>query len=380
MARGSIQRRTNKDGSVSYLARVEFPSNGKRQQRAKAFPSKRAAESHLAKWLTEIESGAVVLPDTSTVGDLLDTWLVTVAAHKLRPSSLAGYRYTIDRYIKPNIGAVRAQRLTPIQVEAFYAGLRAEGKGARTVQLCHLRLNQALAWAARLGHLARNVCDFVDAPTHGRTAPTIWTPEQARTFLGYAGPWQPLFALMLDTGLRRGEVLSLQWSDLDADARLLHVRRGVTYVKGRGFLILEPKTSSGRRKIRLSAETITMLKQHRAAQNEDRLRLGPIWQGQDLIFPNERGGIIFPRNLGRAFAAIQRKAGVPPIRLHDLRHTHGSWLLLSGQPIQTVSERLGHAKPSITLDLYAHTLQDSQDAAAEIVGMLLSRARKSALG
>jgi integrase len=227
--------------------------------------------------------------------------------------------------------------------------------------------------------MPRNVCAFVEAPTSKRTAPTIWTPEQARTFLDHAGTWRPLFALMLDTGLRRGEVLSLQWSDLDSDARLLHVRRGVTYVKGQGFVLQAPKTASGRRKIRLSAETVAMLKQHRAGQNAERLRLGPIWQDHDYLFPNETGGLLFPRNLGRAFAAIQRKAGVPPIRLHDLRHTHASWLLLSGQPVQTVSERLGHAKPSITLDLYAHTLRDSQDAAADITGMLLAKAQSGRL-
>lgn len=142
----------------------------------------------------------------------------------------------------------------------------------------------------------------------------------------------------------------------------------------------DTKTESGRRVISLPREGVDVLKRHRAAQAKERLRLGPIWKDQGLIFPNDFGGPIFPDNLRRAFIRIIDDAGVSKIRIHDLRHTHGSLLLLNKVPLQTVSERLGHSRPSTTSDLYAHTLADSQDEAAAVMDALLGQNRGSKRG
>jgi integrase len=270
------------------------------------------------------------------------------------------------------LGSVLVQRLTPAQVQAFYGDKLAKGTGARTVQLCHQRLSQALSWAVRMGLVVRNVCDAVDAPRVKATPTRVWTTDEARRFLDECGTWRPFFTVMLSTGLRKGECLGVRWADIDLDARTLTVRRSVVILAGKAH-IQEPKTASARRAVKLPAEMVALLREHRTRQLERRLSLGPLWSDHDLVFPNETGGPIHPANAQRAFSAILQRVDVPRIRMHDLRHSHATWLLLAGQPIKAVSERLGHARTSITLDTYAHTLTDTQDATADAAGELLFR-------
>jgi len=370
--KGSIQKRPGKRG-VSYLVRVEHPADpatGERRQHAKTYRTRKEAEAALARWITEVERGTAVDASKLTVAELLRQWLTGVAQHKVRPTSLEDYRHTIETHVVPALGGVAAQRLTPAQVQAFYAAKLAGGTGPRTVQLCHQRLSQALSWGMRMGLVVRNVCAVVDAPRVTGREPRVWTTDEARRFLDAAGPWRPFYAVMLSTGLRKGECLGVRWADIDWDARTLAVRQCVTTLAGRAH-VQAPKTASARRAVKLPAETMAVLRAHRADQNARRLHLGAIWQDHDLVFPNETGGVLHPSNVQRAFAAILRGADVPKVRIHDLRHAHATWLLLAGQPIKAVSERLGHARTSITLDTYAHTLPDTQDGAADAAGELL---------
>jgi integrase len=373
--RGSVQKRIGKNGTVSYLVRVEMapdPVTGERRQRAKTFKTRKEADAELAKWITEIERGTSVEPSKLTVAELLDQWLDHVARHKVRATSLEDYRHTIVKHIVPALGSVPVQKLTPPQVQAFYGEKLAAGTGARTVQLCHQRLSQALSWAVRMGLVIRNVCGVVDAPRVKSSPSRVWTTDEARRFLDGAGTWQPFFAVMLSTGLRKGECLGMRWTDINLDARTLTVQRSVVILGGKAH-IQEPKTTSARRTVKLPTETVAVLREHRTRQLERRLALGPVWTDHDLVFPNETGGPIHPANAQRAFSAILRRVDVPKVRMPDLRHSHATWLLLAGQPIKAVSERLGHARTSITLDIYAHTLADTQDSTADLAGELLFR-------
>lgn len=376
MASGTINKRKSlHTGKVSYQLRVELPPDpvtGERRQGSETYRTRKEAEARRSEWLQEIERGEAVMPSTVTVGELLREWLHTVAAHTVKPRSLEVYTFTIEKHLIPVLGSIQAQKLTQARVQAFYAEKLADGLGPRSVQLCHLRLSQALKWAVRMGTLSRNVCDLVDPPTSSRPEHVIWTPDQAKTYLEHAGVWEPLFHVLVITGLRKGEALGLRWQDIDVERSTLTIRQTVVTLNSRPTIQDSPKTKAGRRSVQLDPDTLAILRRHRASQNEHRLMLGPVWEDHDLIFPNLYGRPLHTDNVTRVHYAILKASGVPKIRIHDMRHSCASWLLLAGQPVHTVSERLGHARPSITLDLYAHTLANSQDESAAIMGRLLA--------
>lgn len=377
--KGSIQKRKGKTGT-SYRARVEYPPDpitGERRQRSKTFPTRKAADAELAKWLAEIDRGSALEPSKATVGELLDRWLADVAAHNVRPSTHEGYAATIRTHILPALGSVPAQKLTADQVQTFYSRKLAAGCSPRTVQLCHLRLSQALKQAVRWNILTRNVCDLVQPPRVTYKRGDVWNVTEGRHFLDAAASdsLHPFWLLALKTGMRRGELLGLRWRDLDLDRGMAHVRQSVIVYAG-APCIQTPKTATAQRAVKLSADVVAALREHRKAWLERRLATAE-WQDTDLIFCTRTGGPINPNNVARAYEAIIRRAGVRRIRFHDLRHTHATWLLQSGQPVKVVSERLGHAKVSITLDTYAAVLPDMQDRAVEALDALMAAERAS---
>jgi integrase len=195
------------------------------------------------------------------------------------------------------------------------------------------------------------------------------------TYHGWATPAQragwALWIVALYTGMRRGELVGLRWQDVDWENAVLHVRQSIT-VLSHGLITQSPK--SGRhRKISVPGVVLDLLRQHRCRQNERRLKMGEFWHDSGLVFTVGHGGPIRPDNLKKVFYRLITRAGVPTIRIHDLRHTHGSWLLRHGDDITVVSQRLGHARTSITLDVYAHAMPDQHCETAERLGRLLAR-------
>lgn len=372
---GTIQKRSGPEG-VAYRVRVEYPADpvtGKRRQRSKSFRTRREAQAALAQWGAEIARGTALEPTKTTVGDLLWQWLAGVAKHNVRPTTLEDYEGTIRVHLLPELGNVPAQRLTAARVQAFYAAKLDAGASPRTVQLCHLRLSQALKQGVAWGIVPVNVCGCVKPPTVAYKRFETWNPDEARAFLAVAegDALSPLWLLALSTGMRRGELLGVRWRDVDLEARTLSVRQCVTPTKG-GPVLAEPKTASARRLVRLPAEAVAALRDHRRRQVERRLSLGALWRDLDLVLCTGEGNVVNPANVDRSFARLVARAGVRRIRFHDLRHTHATWLLAAGQPVKVVSERLGHARVSITLDTYAHVLPDMQERAVEAFGSVLS--------
>jgi integrase len=181
-----------------------------------------------------------------------------------------------------------------------------------------------------------------------------------------------LWVLALHTGLRRGELLGLRWGDVDLDRAVLQVRRSLVQSGGvMGFQ--EPKTSSGRRTIALDAPCVVGLREHRARQAEQRLRMGPLWQDHDQVFATELGTPLQPSNVDRRFRALLTKAGVPRIPFHGLRHTHATLLMKHGVHPKVASERLGHANITLTLSTYSHVLPQMQEEAAAIFAAAVVR-------
>lgn len=388
MARGSILKRKRVNGTV-YMARVEYdpdPASGKRRQRSETFPTRKAAEKRLSAWLGEIDRGTVVEPSKVTVAELFAAWFDDVATHTVRPSTLDGYKLTERLHIRPDLGRIPVQRLTASDVQAFYARKLKAGVSPRTVQLCHLRLSQALKQAVRWSWITANPCLSVDPPRVTYKRGNTWNSDQLRRFLGAATDdgLHPLWTVLATTGMRRGEALGLRWRDVDLDRGTVTINQSVIAKTGAPEIVA-PKTDAGRRTITLTPDTTKALREYRPIWASRKLAAPPeLWQDTDLVFCTSLGRPINPNNITRNFeriiAGINAKLPtdapaemkLPRIRVHDLRHTHATLLINARVPITAISQRLGHANVSITLNTYSHLLPETQDLAAATFAALLT--------
>jgi integrase len=384
-------RRANGDGTVTrradgrYEARLTLPPDGSGKQRRKSFYGETRQEA-LTKLRTAqaalIHAGQEPLNQRITVGHFLTRWLTEVAAPTIRPKTLEQYTHIIEAYLVPGLGAIQLARLTPVQVQAFLnrvesgafvplrKGPTTQRPGPRTIQQCyrvlHTALNQALKW----GEVHRNVAALVDTPAVPKAQTAALTPDQARLLLtATAGTrWGPLWALAIHTGLRRGELLALRWHDVDWAGQLLHIR-GALDASGKR---VATKTAGSVRTVPVSAEAIRALQARRAAQRLERVH-ALHWAGTDLIFTTLEGRPLMGDNMGDAFQADLRRAGLPHVRFHDLRHTCASLLAAQGVPIEVVQRLLGHTSIKTTADVYVHVTPDAQRDAVARLGALLEK-------
>jgi integrase len=213
---------------------------------------------------------------------------------------------------------------------------------------------------------------MVKRPKAPKTEMSVWTAEQARRFIEHAKDDRlyALWFLLLTTGLRRGEVAALRWSDIDLNERTLSVQRTRVTVD---YTVVEnePKTPQSRRRIALDVDTVEALRAHRRQQSSDRKRLGDDWQQTGYVFTDEIGEPMHPQAITDRFQKLASEAGVPVMRLHDLRHTSATLALSAGVHPKVVQERLGHSSIMITMDTYSHVVQGMQEAAAEKLAGLL---------
>ncbi|AWN24261.1 hypothetical protein DKM44_14345 [Deinococcus irradiatisoli] len=309
--------------------------------------------------------GSLVAPDQLTFAVYLPQWLERKAAAGRKESTIAGYTNIIYRHLLPIIGERRVQSLEPGDFDMLYRQLREKGLRPRMVQLIHVVLSGALKQATRYGITARNVAELVDRPQAPAYTAEVWTGEQVMTFLDQirSHRWFVCFYLAVTTGMRRGELLGLQWSDIDFQERRLTVQRNLT-TAGRKVVMSEPKTKNGRRLIYLTQEALALLQEHRVAQEQQRAKLGAKWASTNHVFTTRTGTTIRPIKLSREFDLLGNQLGLPRIRLHDLRHTNASLAARQGMPLKVLSERLGHATPGFTAKTYQHLYDDQHREAA----------------
>jgi len=381
---GSIQKRAGKHG-VSWRVRYDVAQpDGSRKQVSETAPTKREAEALLAKRLHELQTGAYVAPTDLTVGELLDRWFAT-HAERVCAATLHRYRRAAHTHILPTIGAVKLVRLTTLGVQDFYLGVQAKGITAEGVRAVHKVLHGALKQAVAWQIIARNPADGVSMPRPVRRELTVWDAPQtaARNAAVECEPtWGAFFRLAIHTGMRRGELLALRWSDLDLDRGYATVRRTMTEDDaGKPVIGTGAKTNAARRTIALSASCVDTLRRQRAKQAERRLRLGPIWNAADgdVIFDRGDGSPLHPDSIKNALDRYAKKAGVPRIRVHDLRHTMATLGLTEGLHPKIVQERLGHSSIAMTLDRYSHVSPELQRDGAARLDAALDRALRDNL-
>jgi integrase len=348
----------------------------------RGFLTRKAAADALGDINAEVRKGAHVVPSKITTGQWLDQWL---AGLRLADSTRSSYRKNVRLHVQPYIGAVPLAQLTGSRLSALYRTLETSGRqdheagsalSARTVRYVATIVKAALREAVEQGLLAANPADRARPPAaRAARAPEIhaWTGAQLAAFLGWAVerdcPDAATWHLLAYTGARRGEVLALRWRDVDLDNGRLAVRRSAGLIRDKGVIarLLEGPTKSGReRVVDLDPGTLDVLRRHRIARAGLDLQLA---REDALIFGDLEGQHLHPERFSRRFSEQLARCrrtldGLPAIRLHDLRHTHASLLLGAGVPVKVVSERLGHATATITLEIYQHVMPGMQAEAA----------------
>ncbi len=375
----AIEKRTGTDGKPAYRVRIATydPVTGHRRNvTIDTYPRKKDAETAERDALAKRDRGSLLDPSTTTVGELLDEWLKTKAG-TISENSRKDYEIVVRLHLKPALGNIRVQALKSDRVQAQYGRWNDAGMSARMIRACGMRLSQALDYAVKIGLLYQNVARQCELPRLDQAKPDVWTADELRRFFveADADALAPLWRLLAGEGMRRGEALGLRWADINWDRGTAHLTQTVIADKadkGKVRIQDRTKTKAGARTVRLTEETLGVLRSHRKRQTESRLACAD-WQDNDLIVTTQKGTPVSPAgNVHRSFGAIVKHAGLRPIRVHDLRHTHATILLLAGVPAKIVSERLGHASVGITLDIYSHVLPDMQDEAANAFSRIMN--------
>ena len=395
--RGSISG-TKKDGY-----RYELDIGGGRDSRQRVvrrgFTTKAEAQDALNLILAEQTQGTFVAATNETVGGYMDRWLEQVEP-TLAASTFDGYKRKMRCHVVPRLGSIKLQDLDALTLNAFYADLldegRKDGKGGlapKHVNNIATIIGKALGDAVRWGLLQRNPAPLADPPKgKSLNAPghNTWSADQVGGFLKECAAindrYLALWRLLATTGMRRGEALGLRWSDLDLGTGTASIAQTLLCVDGKR-LFSTTKTVSGARLIDLDGGTIELLQRHKRRQAEEFLAAGIGKQDHDLVFTQRDGSWTHPDRISREFfrrsdrferildrgpvnsreSARVTAVDIPNIRLHDRRHTWATLAMRSGVPPKVVQERLGHAKISITLDIYSHVLPGMQREAADLI-------------
>jgi integrase len=365
------------------------PATGKRRRKWHSFAgTKRQAQVECSRLISEMQRGTYLEPNKTTVAQFLDRWLEDVKS-RVSPKTHERYEQVCHKNIAPLLGAVPLPKLKPAQISEAYAKALASGRrkrngglAPRTVHHMHVILKGALAQAVKWEMLVRNPAAAVDPPKIGHTAMHTYDLGQTAELIE-AVRGKRIFVpaiLAVLCGLRRGEIAALRWRNLDLVGGQLAVVQSAEQTKA-GVRYKEPK--SGRaRTVALSATVVAELKAHRVQQAQELLRVGKRLSDDDFVVAQADGSPLRPHSLGQEWVRFLSSSTLPRIRFHDLRHAHATHLLASGVHPKVASERLGHSKVGITLDLYSHVLPNMQTDAAALVDEALKAAlqRRSAKG
>lgn len=386
---GSVYQRA--DGRWESIARYTDPLTGEKHKKSfygkgpkEVLGKKRAFEDDLKR-------GIVPKAGKLTVEDWLDDWLQTYKKNTVRQNTYEGYQRVINGHLKPTIGKKPLKDLRPEHVQKMLnnkmlnGNLRNEGTplSARQVEYIYAVLHMALERALKNGLVSRNVCDVVDKPKKVKREFIPWNIKQTNKFLNSVKDIRlfPLYMVAWGTGLRRAEILGLQWTDVDLNKGTITVRRALVRVKG-GYKFQEPKTDKSRRTVPLPTAVVDALKDWKKQQAKENMKWNglhkdlpdderPPYNPLNMVFCNELGEPINPEFISRSFKRDLKKAGLPEIRFHDLRHGHATMLLELGEDLKIISERLGHSTITLTADTYSHVREELQREASDRLDQVL---------
>lgn len=362
---GSIYRRADGLFAAELMLGTD-PLTGKKKVWRKTSKLRKVVAAALAKAQDDRGRGALVDPSSETVGEYLQRWLRTKQT-TVRARAYEAYALAVRR-AWPYVGAKRLTALSEEDLEVCYAGLATAGLrtrgdkapkplAARTIYQTHSVLHNALDDAVGRRKISRNPADYAAVPRPVGKPMLTLTQDEAERLFDATKPdrFGPLWVLLVTTGLRLGEALGLHWSAIDPDRARLVVVRSLQRHKDEGLVEDEPKTAASRRSIHLSARAVGVLREHRRRQNAERLASAG-WEDRGLVFCTPTGGPIDGARIREQLRYATKRAKVPDVTVHELRHTCATLLLTRGVHPKIVQELLGHSTIAITLNLYSHVI------------------------
>jgi integrase len=367
---GHIRRRGERSWELKFDLGRDAGTGNRRIAYQSFKGTKREAQVKLAEIVTAANHGSYVEPTKTTVADFVrgrvDQW--EAAPEGITAHTAQRYRQLTEHQIVPHLGAKTLQKLTRLDIEGWHNALHQAGLAARTIGHAHRVLHQAIGDAESDGLVPKNVCRLHKA-TKAAEREMVIVQDVPGFIAKIRGSRLYVHALLaLVGGLRLGEVLALRDRHVDLDKKVIHIREAIEDTKAHGVRIKSPKTRAGRRDITLPDIAVAGLSEHRRQLLETRMKLGAGKLPNDaLFFTTLDGRPLRPGNVSSDWGEIAANIGMPEITFHALRHSHASQLIASGVDIVTISKRLGHANPSVTLATYAHMFHtDDRKAAAAI--------------
>jgi len=368
---GSIYRRASDQRWVGQLL-LGYDGLGRPIRRFVTAKTRSEVAQKLKQLLRQFDDGLTVPDAGLKLEALFERWFEDVLRHQVAPSTFSNYRAVTVKHIVPALGKKKISALMVTDVDRLLSSKIDSGLSTSTVRRIRAVLSQCLDQGIRWGVVSRNVASHSRAPRETRKEGRTLSPEQAKQFLAYLKGHrnEALYAVMLSTGLRRGEALGLMWKDLDRDSGVLQIRRQLKR-EGGTLVTADTKTSRSRRSVNLPPPMLKALLWHERRQETERTALGTSWIDTGFIFTSAVGTPIDPRNFYREFTKICRDAGMDDWHPHELRHSAASLMLAQGVKLQVVSQVLGHASIRMTADVYGHILDPDRQEAADAMGTLL---------
>ena len=373
--KGSVRRRTNGDWEYRFDAGTD-PLTGKRLRPGRSgFTTKREAESALRKAISHAEQGRTVRSSSRTVAQFLEEWHAAIKV-SIRPSTWVNYRNYLRFYVVPHIGDTRLQDLTPIRLNLLYSHLldhgRVRGGGPlapKTIVNVHRMMHRALRDAVRWDLTPRNAAEDAQPPRARRPKLTVWEPDELRQFLAQVREdrFRALWLLAATTGMRRGELAGLLSTDVDLFHGRVSPSSPRVSIDGQ-VRESDTKTEAGNRVMALDPHTLAALTGYLELWREERRLLG---QPTQLLFVWPSGTPVHPDTITALFHKHVAAAGLPKIRLHDVRHSYATAALKSGVSPKIVSERLGHTSVAFTMQTYMHVIPGMDAEAANHIADLI---------
>jgi len=331
------QRRSRGEGTIYYsdkssrwIGQLTLPNGKKKTKHGKT-------QGDVKKWLLnqrkQLQEGVYVIDDTNTVSIFLNKYIEDIATNTLAPRTVISYKYLITNHINPEIGNIRLSLLRPEHLQTLYTKKLAEGLSRRTVQYIHQFIHTALKVACKWGLVLRNVADLAQAPIAEKKTPVILTVTQVNELLAMVREDRlyALYVCAVSLGIREGELLALNWDDIDFEKKTLKIDKQLQYIPNHGLIIKPPKTKSSFRTLPLPDIAFKALAEHKK------------YAAGNLIFATGKGTPYYPKNLLRHFHSTLVKMGLPKMAFHNLRHGCASYHLALGTNPKVVQTLLGHA-------------------------------------
>lgn len=361
------KKRAARTGSIFHAPngrwRIQITIDGRRISHYT--DTQREAAEWARKMTDQVDRGLTFDATQKDLATFIREWLA-IKETKLRILTMESYSRIARLYIVPYLGSVLLKDVNAARIQALYGLLQDKQVGPRSIELVHIILHGCLQHARKLGLVSQNWVELVEAPRREKHEMHVWDEGQVSSFLAIY-PDHTLYRLAFATGMRRAELIGLQFLDIDWLSETIRVRRQVIEPQGGGFLFRDPKSERGRRSIRLGPGLIEALRlQFNQVIPQARAVAAERWQEYDLIFPTRIGTPRSGYEVSKEFKRLAREARLPEIRLHDIRHTAASIMLLHGEPPVRVAGILGQSL-AVLLDTYAHYIQDDQERAASLM-------------